>query len=175
MTMEKAFYKAIKPFIEENLSFVVNDDDRGLGVSGPNKYSTIQKDGYNYELSRIVLGLRNDEMIEYRIHKTIVPYTMRCELVYNKNIFTQSCWVYLKNNKSLDINGYEKNSKRQNCCSLCILCDKKTEWCKSFSVKSHNATAKHKKNLITYNDNIKETLGKKNIGGDMVNEIMSYL
>jgi hypothetical protein len=30
------------------------------GVSGPNKYSTIEKDGYNYELSQHVLGQLND-------------------------------------------------------------------------------------------------------------------
>ena len=175
--MERAFYKTIKPFIDENLSFIVNDDDKVLGGgAGHNKYSIIEKDGYNYEISRKVLGQLNNELIEYRIHKTIVPYNYINNCYVFTESLTESCWVHLKRcNGKMDINGYTKTKHKINICWLCLLCDPKTKRGCAFNAKNHNATAKHNKNVFFYNDNIKETLNKKKIGDDMVNEIMSYL
>jgi uncharacterized protein YllA (UPF0747 family) len=173
---EVKYYKEIKPFIMTELSFEVLDGDNGDRICGGDRRYLIERDGYNYEISRHVLGQQNKELIEYRILRTIMPY----KYVNNGYIFedsiTESCWVHLqRNNGSLNINCYEKIKHKTNCCDLCVLCDSKTKRCTSFSSKKHNNTTKHINNVIMYNDTIKETLEKKKIGDDMINEIMSYL
>jgi uncharacterized protein YllA (UPF0747 family) len=173
---EVKYYKEIKPFIEKELSFVVVDADRGHGVSGGDRRYLIERDGYNYEISRIVLGQLNNELIEYRILRTIMPYKYINNCYVFEDSITESCWVHLqRNNGSMNINCYEKIKHKANCCEFCVLCDSKTKRCTSFSSKKHNNTTKHLNNVIMYNDTIKETLNKKKIGDDMINEIMSYL
>ena len=159
---EVKYYKEIKPFIMSELSFEVLDGDNGDRICGGDRRYLIERDGYNYEISRHVLGQRNNELIEYRILRTIMPYKYNNYLICNDNIFTDSCWVHLKRrNGEMEINCNEKYKHKKNCCSLCILCDKRTEWCKSFGNKTHNKTKKHINNVIMYNDTIKETLEKK--------------
>jgi hypothetical protein len=172
---EKKYYKEIKPFIEKELSFVITEDDKKKYSCGGENRVLIERDGYNYEISKHVLGQLNNELIEYRILRTIIPYKYNNYLICDDNIFTDSCWVHLKRrNGEMDINCYEKYKLKKNCCRLCKLCDKKTEWCKSFSNKTHNQTKKHINNVIMYNDTIKQTLEKK-VHNDLVRGIMSFL
>ena len=175
---ERKFYKEVIPFIQENLSFVITEEDRKKYSCGVQDRVLIERDGYNYETSKHVLGSgRADkgELIEYRILRTKIPYKYEDYLISTDKVFTESCWVHLKRiNGAMDINCYEKIKRRQNCCDFCLLCDPKTQICKSFSIKNHNKTKKHIQNIIMYNTNIKENLAKR-FNDDLIREIMSYL
>ena len=168
---EKQFITAIEPFIRSELSFVVTEDDKECGISG--RRDIVVRDGYNYELGRMVYGEKDNDLIEYRILRTPYPYVQYNDEVF-RNVMTESVWVHFVKGKITHYD-YMRKKHKANCCELCKLCNPKTEITSSFNIIKHNDTKKHTNNVIVYNANIKETLGKKNIGDDIVNEIMSYL
>ena len=163
---EIKFYKDIKPFILQELSFVVTDDDRNNYRCNGNNRVLLERDNYNIELQRIVLGERDDLLIEYRIQKTPMPYKCCNPGYIFEDSVTEGCWTHLTRGGTLMINCYTTSKHKTNCCHLCFLCDAKTKTT-SFNRSKHNASSKHMNNIPLYRDNFQET-------NDLVGDMMLY-
>ena len=174
---EKRFYDEVKPFIDNELSFIITEDDRNKYSCGGENRVLIERDGYNFEISKHVLGGGcgdKEKLIEYRILRTIMPYKYINVGYIFENSITESCWVHLKRSDgTMIITGYEQIKHKTNCCKLCLLYDPKIYTC-AFNEKKHIKTKKHTANVLMYDYTIKETLSKK-VNNDLVGEIMSFM
>lgn len=171
---EKSFKASVTLFIDDNFDFDVKDND-------PYEYlefteSLHKYDGFNYELQRFIRNRCGFYHVEYKVRRTVYPYKYFDLSIFDRNIYSETAWVntidYGEKCK-YNIFHYKFENRKQNACQICNVCGSiKT---KELQIYQHNQSKKHINNVIMYNDTIKETLNKKKIGDDMINEIMSYL
>jgi hypothetical protein len=164
---EIKFYKDIKPFILQELSFEVTDYDRNNYRCNGDKRVLVERDKYNIETQRIVLGQQDNELIEYRIQKTPMPYKYINPGYIFEDSVTEGCWAHVDRGGKLIINCYERTKHKTNCCHLCFLCDAKTNKITSFNRSKHNASSKHFDNITLYKKNFQEY-------DDLVGDMMLY-
>lgn len=153
----------IQSFIDENLNFVVTEDD-----TNPNKKFkefSIKKDGYDYSFSRL-LSCHNKNII-YCLTRIFTSHNTERGRCFENGMNKQTCWI-----EENGVTEYQNYKVKKNTCLLCHTHKNNCNIYEKFSPKAHSKTKAHQEARRNFCDIIEESTG---LCFDVVNIIASYL